>query len=232
MNQYVSHESSDCPDPPLRVSWCSVSPDNVEELRRLNAAVFPVHYNDQFYQDVLAGPSDFVRLAYVGSVLAGAVCCRTESCAEEPSEEGEVASSQPSTTAAATLVSLNASTAAFRGLRGPDVPSAGVPLKLYIMTLGVLPAYRERGIGGQLLRYILKAALESPDAAGVREVYLHVQVGNDDALSFYIHHGFNVKGRLWNYYRKIQPADCFYVYCDISRPVEKHRLQSPRNSGP
>jgi ribosomal protein S18 acetylase RimI-like enzyme len=95
----------------------------------------------------------------------------------------------------------------------------------------VLPAYRERGIGGQLLRYILKAALESPDAAGVREVYLHVQVGNDDALSFYIHHGFNVKGRLWNYYRKIQPADCFYVYCDISRPVEKHRLQSPRNSG-
>lgn len=87
--------------------------------------------------------------------------------------------------------------------------------KLYIMTLGVLAPYRECGVGSALLRHVIDVLLLSPWVEGTCEVFLHVQVGNDDALSFYQGHGFVVKQRLVDYYRKIQPADCFYVGLDV-----------------
>ena len=54
--------------------------------------------------------------------------------------------------------------------------------KLYIMTLGVLPPYRGRGVGRQLLAHTLEEARKQDKAA---EIYLHVQTNNDDALNFY-----------------------------------------------
>jgi N-alpha-acetyltransferase 50 len=76
------------------------------------------------------------------------------------------------------------------------------------MTLGVLPPYRELGIGRGLLEHVLRAA----DVGRFAEVYLHVQVGNNDALAFYEHFGFSVKERIVNYYKRIQPADCLYIH--------------------
>jgi N-alpha-acetyltransferase 50 len=93
--------------------------------------------------------------------------------------------------------------------RPADDPAPGA--KLYIMTLGVLAPYRERGIGRRLLTYVLENALASEAAADVTEIYLHVQVDNDEALSFYEHFGFSIKERIPNYYRRIEPADCYYV---------------------
>jgi len=34
------------------ISFGSVTEKNVEQLRKLNLAVFPVRYNDKFYQDI------------------------------------------------------------------------------------------------------------------------------------------------------------------------------------
>jgi N-alpha-acetyltransferase 50 len=204
-------------DPPLPVVWSALTEQNVGDLRRLNAAVFPVRYNDKFYRDALAAPPDLIRLAYVGNILAGTVCCRLEESdageEEGPSPPHPPHAPQP-TTSAATLMALNVARSGDGPPRRPRTPGAA---KLYIMTLGVLAAYRERGVGGQLIRHVMNTAQHSPDAAGVTEVYLHVQVGNDDALSFYSHHGFSVKTRLVNYYRKIHPADCFYVHRTVSR---------------
>jgi N-alpha-acetyltransferase 50 len=100
--------------------------------------------------------------------------------------------------------------------RSADDPAPGA--KLYIMTLGVLAPYRERGIGRRLLTYVLENALASPAAADVTEIYLHVQVNNDEALSFYEHFGFSIKERIPNYYRRIEPADCFYVHKIVTPP--------------
>ena len=51
---------------------------------------------------------------------------------------------------------------------------------------------------------MLKTCSEKPDC---EEIYLHVQVGNDDAIEFYQKFGF-VKGDIVkDYYKKIEPAD-------------------------
>lgn len=73
--------------------------------------------------------------------------------------------------------------------------------KLYLLTFGVLDAYRRLGIGARMLEHILKKVDEQPD---VREVYLHVQVGNDAALAFYREHGFVGDTIVPNYYKNIE----------------------------
>ena len=47
--------------------------------------------------------------------------------------------------------------------------------------------------------------------ADVGEVYLHVQTSNEEALKFYAHFGFSVTGTIPNYYKRIEPPDCFVV---------------------
>lgn len=183
-------------EPPLPVTFASLSAENLLGFRQLNAAIFPVRYNDKFYRDCLSAPSELVQLAYVDKKLVGAVCCRREESSEPAiqREEQDVASASPGVTQSDQRKSLHAQ-----------------KVKLYIMTLGVLAPYRERGIGHRLIQHVLSTVVHSQSAADVSEIYLHVQVGNDEALSFYMKYGFQVKEKLVNYYRKIHPADCFYV---------------------
>lgn len=90
--------------------------------------------------------------------------------------------------------------------------------KLYIMTIGVLPAYRRQGIASQLLDYVLSEA--SKDKS-ILEVYLHVQTSNQDAKNFYLQHGFEVIGSINGYYKRIQPPDCFILGKSL---VEGHEI--------
>ena len=53
---------------------------------------------------------------------------------------------------------------------------------------------------------MLEAVLKLAEAdAGVHEVYLHVQTSNNDALNFYKRFGFEVKDKILNYYKRIDP---------------------------
>lgn len=63
-------------------------------------------------------------------------------------------------------------------------------------------------LGSKLLRQILEYAESHSDIA---EVYLHVQVSNTEALDFYSKQGFENVGKIENYYKKIDPPDCFVV---------------------
>mmetsp|Transcript_9437 Transcript_9437/g.13071 ORF Transcript_9437/g.13071 Transcript_9437/m.13071 type:complete len:199 (+) Transcript_9437:3-599(+) len=81
--------------------------------------------------------------------------------------------------------------------------------KLYIMTIGVLVAYRKAGIGQQLLDYLMNNATKMNDVA---LIYLHVQTNNESALRFYSKAGFQRLGKINNYYKRIEPPDC-YVLC-------------------
>ena len=80
--------------------------------------------------------------------------------------------------------------------------------KLYIMTISILPAYRRRGIGQKLLNHVLNAASKN---SNIIEAYLHVQTSNSDAEEFYIAHGFERKETILNYYKRIDPPDCFLL---------------------
>lgn len=71
------------------------------------------------------------------------------------------------------------------------------------MTIGVLSAYRGRTIGAQLLKKVEEQAEEDKS---IDYIELHVQVGNDDALSFYAKHGYTNVELVENYYQKVTPA--------------------------
>lgn len=45
----------------------------------------------------------------------------------------------------------------------------------------------------------------------ISEVYLHVQVGNDEAKQFYLSHGFVEAGVIKDYYKRIEPPDCYIL---------------------
>lgn len=86
--------------------------------------------------------------------------------------------------------------------------------RLYIMTLGVLAAYRGRGAGSQLIQSILDYFDQEKDGElmGVDEIVLHVQVSNQDAIRFYTQRFGFVQGEMVeNYYRRIDPPHCFLL---------------------
>mmetsp|Transcript_101847 Transcript_101847/g.287321 ORF Transcript_101847/g.287321 Transcript_101847/m.287321 type:complete len:227 (-) Transcript_101847:123-803(-) len=62
---------------PLRLEIDNLTEKNLGQLKKLNAATFPVHYNDQFYQDLLKA-LDYSRLGYYCFNLVSSICCRME----------------------------------------------------------------------------------------------------------------------------------------------------------
>ena len=82
------------------------------------------------------------------------------------------------------------------------------------MTIGVLHAYRRRGIGRKLLTQLLESAAARKD---VKVIYLHVQTGNDVARDFYVQFGFREIGVIRGYYKRIQPDSCYVL---ARRPTE------------
>eukprot|EP01026_Neomeris_dumetosa_P019917 TRINITY_DN1803_c0_g1_i1.p2 TRINITY_DN1803_c0_g1~~TRINITY_DN1803_c0_g1_i1.p2 ORF type:complete len:172 (+),score=16.19 TRINITY_DN1803_c0_g1_i1:87-602(+) len=84
------------------------------------------------------------------------------------------------------------------------IEKQGTKPKLYIMTLGVLAAYRNMGVGRRLLQRCLRIVQTDRN---LEEVYLHVQVNNEKAISFYKHFDFEVCEKVENYYKKLDPPD-------------------------
>ena len=158
----------------LNIDFGPITPDNVEQLRKVNMACFPISYNDGFYTDVVARNSEgFNKFAYWNGFVVGAVCARRE----------------------------------------PLTPLGRE--RLYIMTLGVLAAYRGRQVGTQLIQSILDfyEKQKDKDLSTVDEIALHVQISNDDAIKFYTTRFGFVKGDMVeNYYRRIDPPHCYLLY--------------------
>lgn len=49
----------------------------LQQLRRLNQAVFPVAYNDKFYKEIVTA-GELAKLAYFNDIVVGGVCCRID----------------------------------------------------------------------------------------------------------------------------------------------------------
>ncbi|CAG8624385.1 5815_t:CDS:2 [Ambispora gerdemannii] len=156
-----------------RIALGDVTQNNMGQLKRLNSVLFPVHYTDRFYKDVLE-VGEFAKLVYFNDACVGGVCCRKEPIAGTSPEQ----------------------------------------LKLYIMTLGVLAPYRNLGLGTALLKHILEhvhAINSSQNHPKFIEVYLHVQMSNNEAISFYKKYDFDIVGTIEGYYKKITPPDAYIL---------------------
>ena len=79
-----------------------------------------------------------------------------------------------------------------------------------VLTLGVAPSWRRRGVG----RGLMATAMEEAGHAGARQVFLEVRESNRGARAFYAALGFVESGRRRAYYR--DPAEDALV---LARPV-------------
>ena len=181
----------------LAVNVVAITKNNIEQLRVINTSTLPVRYTDKFYKDLIEkGYPEYLKFAAWNGFSVAAVCARIE-----PHE---------------TIAECS---------------------KLYIMTINVLAAYRRRGIGtckscnttfqliqtfssshvipcffavlgAKLLQEVLETARKD---ASIIEVYLHVQTSNEDAKQFYLANGFVETGIIRDYYKRIEPPDCFLL---------------------
>lgn len=79
---------------------------------------------------------------------------------------------------------------------------------VYIMTITVLEEYKRYGIGTQLLQELINI---HKDMKEINFIYLHVQINNDLALSFYTKNNFQNVRTITNYYTDIEPKDAFLL---------------------
>lgn len=75
----------------------------------------------------------------------------------------------------------------------------------YIQTIEVLPEYRRRGVGLELLRRIEASA----SVRGASFIWLHVDAENENALRLYRSNGYECRGREANYYERSRAADIY-----------------------
>ena len=82
-----------------------------------------------------------------------------------------------------------------------DINSSDFRIKIFIYVLYFCTA-------SELLKFVLNKAKADPT---IQEAYLHVQLGNDEAKNFYLHHGFVEDGIIRDYYKRIDPPDCYIL---------------------
>eukprot|EP01027_Heterolobosea_sp_BB2_P011359 GEZU01016536.1.p1 GENE.GEZU01016536.1~~GEZU01016536.1.p1 ORF type:complete len:176 (+),score=50.01 GEZU01016536.1:358-885(+) len=61
-----------------KISFAPVTDKNVDQLKSLNAAIFPVTYPEKFYSNLLVAGEEFSSLAVYNDTIIGAVCSRIE----------------------------------------------------------------------------------------------------------------------------------------------------------
>jgi len=67
-----------------RVSFASLTHNNLGTVRKLNSVLFPIKYSEKFYEGVLLPEvEDFCKLVYYKDVPVGTICCRLETHQEE-----------------------------------------------------------------------------------------------------------------------------------------------------
>ncbi|KAK0195379.1 acyl-CoA N-acyltransferase [Armillaria mellea] len=65
--------------PNSRISFASLTPNNLGTVRKLNSVLFPIKYSEKFYNDILNPDyEEFCKLVYYNDVPVGTICCRLE----------------------------------------------------------------------------------------------------------------------------------------------------------
>merc|ERR1711908_16030 len=76
----------------------------------------------------------------------------------------------------------------------------------------------KNGLGSKLLAEVMSnVARKIGDLGNVSEIYLHVQISNEEAIAFYKKFGFDVGEQIDNYYKRIDPPHAV-VLRKVMRP--------------
>ncbi|KAI9509726.1 N-acetyltransferase NAT13 [Russula earlei] len=62
-----------------KVSFASLTQNNLGTVRKLNSVLFPIKYSEKFYSEILLPEvEDFCKLIYYNDIPVGTICCRIE----------------------------------------------------------------------------------------------------------------------------------------------------------
>lgn len=95
-----------------------------------------------------------------------------------------------------------------------------------LLSIGVAPAYRRRGVAAALL----EAGMTRSHRMGARVMYLEVAVDNETAQALYREHGFDAVGRREDYYARPDGSrvSAYTMSCDLAlalTPARDARIQ-------
>ncbi len=88
----------------------------------------------------------------------------------------------------------------------------------HLSLLAVLPSYRRRGLGRQMIQWLAKSA----STAGLLRMHLEVRAANRTAAAFYQSLGFRETSRIPGYYRGVEAA---------VRMTRNLQVNKPRSTG-
>lgn len=161
--------------PGSKIRLRTLSPSDIEPIRKLCREWFPIEYPDLWYQDITSS-TRFLSAAAVDSQneesIIGLIVAENKPLSRlNPEDKG--------------IVSM--------GLLSSD------PLVSYILTLGVVKQRRREGIAKILLNHLI-THLTSHQNNASQAIFLHVLSTNEGAIEFYRQQGFQLHKQLPLYY--------------------------------
>ncbi|KAE8684704.1 Histone acetyltransferase MCC1 [Hibiscus syriacus] len=167
LNPKISHRPAICYRP--------IQPSDLEILEQIHIDVFPIRYESEFFQNVVNGRG----------IVSWAAVDRSRPNGQSDELIGFV-------TARIVMVKDSEITDLLR-----YDSSKGDQTLVYILTLGVVDAYRNLGIATTLIHEVIKYASSIPVC---RAVYLHVISYNNPAIHLYQKMSFKCMRRLHGFY--------------------------------
>lgn len=163
----INHRSS--------ISYRKIRPSDLEVLQEMHEALFPIKYEMEFFMNVIDGRG-IISWAAVDT-------SRSDSHCDE-------------LIGFVTARVISASECDELDMLGYEISSSERSL-IYILTLGVIPPYRNSGIASALLWEVIEYANQM---SSIRALYLHVIAYNRPAIMFYQKNMFQCIRRLHNFY--------------------------------
>ena len=207
-----------------------------ECVKILHSHVFPVQYGATFFDAIYENNYHGMNLICLfNGILVGIICARLE----EDKDAQQAGAQADSRSDVAKLAS------SFESMALDAREGQSLPLRCYIMTLGVLPHYRRLGIASKLLHKAMEnlqafvakknadAARSDPKHSGrkpkveITEVRLHVQVSNAAGLDFYKAQGFDMHELVEDYYTAVEPRGAYLLTRPFASFTAKDAAQDP-----
>lgn len=180
---------------PPQASIQPLTDEHMLYFQRLNALLLPIPYQSSFYKETQHDP--------VIASLTKIVTWKCADCSKKMSPSANKFMREASSQGAQLV-------AAIRCRLVPADPARPTAQEhnLYISTIGTLAPFRGHGLAGQLLKEVMKIAVEQH---GINVVVAHVWEDNEDALEWYQNRGFKIIRKEKNYYRRLAPKTDAWV---------------------